>query len=56
MLERYEDRNGTERVRLTRCPCGHEFNSSRGTALRAHISSHNPEDFGLSPLGKRGDA
>ena len=44
---------GGARYRLVTCPaCGMEFAKNGGEQRRAHLSKHDPEDFGLSPLGE----
>ncbi|GGL57518.1 hypothetical protein [Halocalculus aciditolerans] len=48
---RYETPSGHHRVVLTACPardCGVDL--SGATKASAHIATHDPEDFGLSPL------
>lgn len=35
-------------VLLTECPCGYQFDEQEERST--HISNHNPEDFGLSPM------
>lgn len=40
-----------ERLILVSCPaCGYEFNA--GEKREHHIEDHDPEDFGLTPLGE----
>ncbi len=36
---------------LTACPCGYVFDSHENR-WKHFLEDHNPEDFGLSPLGE----
>jgi len=39
---------------LTECPaCGYDFSPNESRDL--HIADHDPEDFGLTPLGETSD-
>jgi hypothetical protein len=52
MLERRTYADGTIRLILTRCPaCGEPVDEQADRA--GHIGSHNPVDFGLSPIEER---
>jgi len=42
---------GQRRVQLESCPvCGYDYD--RNEDRHEHIEDHDPEDFGLSPLGQ----
>jgi hypothetical protein len=42
-------------VILTECPvCGYEFDEEE--RRHVHLSEHDPDDFGLTPLGETNDA
>ena len=43
--------SGGRRLTLVRCPaCGANLDDEY---VSRHINGHNPEDFGLSPIGER---
>lgn len=49
-LKKVKRSNGMTYNSLTECPaCGQSIGTHH--SLREHLSGHNPEDFGLSPLG-----
>lgn len=40
-----------DRYQLIRCPACDE--TLENSAVASHIASHDPEDFGLTPIGER---
>lgn len=58
-LKYLERADGSEVPVLTHCPaCGHYWpeNYEGDTPRWSHLMAHEPEDFGLSPLGESSPA
>lgn len=55
MLVTKEYTRSREMFILRACPCGYEFDPDEDRGLH-FLRDHDPEDFGLSPLGDRNEA